>query len=136
MANAYDVVFRERAVAAYESGEGAYGDVPALFWVGHRPLERWVTQWRATGAVTLRPKGGGWRCPIERAARRAVGAEAADGTSAAWCRVDHRRVLRAQRTTPTSVRRALHRAGVVLKTHGRGRARSTGRMSAPSARRA
>ena len=135
MPNPYDVVFRERAVAAYESGEGAYVDVAALFGVGHRTLERWVTQWRTTGSVAPRPKGGGWRCPIEMSVLRAVVAETADGTSAELCRGYNRRVSRAHRTTPTSFRRALHRAGFVVKKNGRGRVRSTGRTSAPSARR-
>jgi len=129
MANAYDVVFRERAVAAYESGEGAYVEVAEVFGIGHRTLERWVMQWRTTGGVTPRPKGGGWRCPIEMTVLQAVVAERADGTSAELCRAYNRRVPRAQRTTPTSFRRAMHRAGFVLKKNGRGRARSTGRMS-------
>ncbi len=44
------LVFRERAVAAYEAGEGAYVDVAALFGVGHRTLERRVTQWVSCAA--------------------------------------------------------------------------------------
>lgn len=135
MANPYDVVFRERAVAAYEAGEGAYVEVAALFGVGHRTLERWVTQWRTIGSVAPRPKGGGWRCPIAMTVLRAVVAETADATSAELCRAYNRRVPRAQRTTPTSFRRAMHRAGFVLKKNGRDRVRSIGRTSAPSGRR-
>ena len=59
MANPYDVVFRERAVAAYEAGAGTCLEVAALFGLGHRTLERWVAQWRLRGSVAPRPKGGG-----------------------------------------------------------------------------
>jgi transposase-like protein len=134
MANPYDVAFRERAVAAHEAGQGAYVEVAALFGLDHRTLERWVAQWRTTASVAPPPKSGGWRCPIDLVALRAVVAEAPDATSAELCWAYNRRVARAQRTTPTSFRRAMHRAGFVLKTNGRGRVRSIGRTSTRSGR--
>ena len=135
MPNPYDLALRERAVKAYEAGTGAYVDVAALFDVGHRRIERWVAQWRATGSVAPRPKGGGWRCPIDLLVLRAVVREAPDATSAELCWAYNRRVTRGQRTTVTRFRRAMHREGFVLKKNGRGPVRSTGRTSTRNARR-
>ncbi len=101
---------------------------PCSCW-GHRTLERWVAQWRLRGSVAPRPKGGGWRCPIDLGVLRQVVAATPDATSAELCATCNRRVARLQRTTPTSFRRAMHREGYVLKKNGRGRVRSTARTS-------
>ncbi len=135
MPNPYDVALRERAVAAYERGEGTYADVAALFLVDLRTLERWVAQQRRTGSVRPRRKGGGWRCPIALPVLHTVIAETPDATLAEICRAYNRRVPRAQQTTVTSCRRAMHRERYVLKKNGRGRARSIGRTSRRNARR-
>lgn len=135
MPNAYDVALRERAVAAYERGEGSYAVLAGLLTLDPRTLQRWVTRKRETGSVAAFAKGGGWACPIAVPILRAVIAETADATVAELCRAYNRRVRRAQRTTETSFRRAMHREGYVLKKNGRGRARSIGRTSTPSARR-
>lgn len=135
MPNPYDVALRERAVAAYERGDGTYAEVAALFLVDHRTVERWVARWRTTGSVAPQPKGGGWVCPIALPILRTVIAERPDATIAEICRAYNRRVPRAQQTTVTSCRRAMRRDGYVLKKNGRGRARSIGRTSTPSARR-
>jgi len=129
MPNPYDMALRERAVAAYERGEGSYAQLAALLDLDHRTLERWVARWRATGSVAPQPKGGGWCCPIDLSVLRAVIDEAADATVAELCWAYNRRVKLAQRTTPTSFRRAMHREGFVLKKNARGRVRSIGRTS-------
>ena len=46
MPNPYDLALRERAVTAYERGDGSYARLAALFDVDHRTLERWVARWR------------------------------------------------------------------------------------------
>jgi len=134
MPNPYDVALRERAVAAYDRGEGTYAAVAALFLIDHRTLERWVARWRATRSVEPLPKGGGWACPIALSILRTVIADTPDATIAEICRAYNRRVPRAQQTTETSCRRAMHRDGYVLKKNGRARVRSIGRMSTRSAR--
>jgi transposase len=134
MPNPYAVALRERAVAAYERGEGTYADVAAMFLVDHRTLERWVAQQRLTGSVVPQAKGGGWRCPIALPILHAVIAERPDATVAELCRAYNRRVPRAQQTTVTSCRRAMHREGYVLKKNGRGRARLIARTSTRNAR--
>src|SRR2546425_20049 len=135
MPNPYDVALRERAVKAYESGEGSYAQLAALFDLDHRTLERWVARWRATGSVAPHPKGGGWPCPIDMDMLHAVARAAPDATLEELCWLYNRRVPHAHRTTRASVHRALKRAGFVLKKNARARVRSTGRMWQPSARR-
>jgi helix-turn-helix protein len=58
MPNPYDVALQERAVKAYESGEGPYTQVAGLFRVDRRTLERWVARWRPAGSVAPHPRGG------------------------------------------------------------------------------
>jgi transposase-like protein len=135
MPKPYDVAFRGRAVAAYEAGEGGYVELAALFSIGYRTLERWVAQYRATDSVAPRPRGGGWRCPIALIVLHAVVRERPDGTSDELCRAYNRRVGRAQRTTATSFRRAMGRAGYVLKKNGRARVSRIDPTFGPNARR-
>lgn len=135
MAEPYDIVFRQRAVAAYRAGEGGYHRLAEMFGIAYRTLQRWVAQERATGAITPQPKGGGWSCPIDMEMLKLIVRTAPDGTVAELCWEYNRRVSVAQRTNESSFRRAMRRAGFVLKKNARGRARSTGRMWRPSATR-
>jgi len=121
----YDVAFRGRAVAAYESGEGEYHDLAALFRVGYRTLQRWVAQYRASESVAPRPRGGGWRSPIAIVVLHAVVRERPDGTSDELCREYNRRVGRAASTSAASFRRAMTREGYVLKKNGGVRVNAT-----------
>lgn len=127
MSQSYDVVFRERAVAAYNAGEGGYHNLARLFDIGYRTLQRWVAQERAIGSVAPRPDAGGWRCPIDLQVLEAVVRDAPDDTVAELCRTYNRRVPRAARTTRTSFGRAMRRANFVLKKNARGRASGTAR---------
>ena len=135
MPKPFDVAFRGRAVAAYEAGEGGYHDLATLFGIGYRTLERWVAQYRATDSVLPRPRGGGWRSPIDLVVVHAVVRERPDGTSDELCRAYNRRVGRADRTTATSFRRAMKRAGYVLKKNGRAQVNTTDPTFGPNGRR-
>ena len=129
MSQAYDVTFRERAVAAYKAGEGGYHELGRLFTIGYRTLQRWVALERASGSVAPRPDAGGWRCPIDMTVLEAVVRAAPDDTIAELCRTYNRRVPRAAHTTRTSFGRAMRRAGFVRKKNARGRASGTARTS-------
>jgi len=135
MPNPYDVALRERAVTAYERGEGSYAQVAALFDVDHRTLERWVARWRDTRSVAPQPRGGGWPCPIDVAVLRAVVRDGPDATVTELCWEYNRRVAGLRRTTRSSFHRALRRAGFVLKKNARAQVRSTGQMLQRSVRR-
>jgi transposase len=124
MPNPYDMALRERAVAAYERGDGSYAQLAALFDLDRRTLQRWVARSRSTGSLAPQPKAGGWRCPIVVSVLHAVVVEAPDATVAELCWAYNRRVTRPERTTDTSFRRAMRREGYVLKKNGRGRRKS------------
>jgi transposase len=134
MPKPYDVAFRGRAVAAYEAGEGGYHDLAGLFGIGYRTLQRWVAQYRATDSVAPQPRGGGWQSPIEIIVLHGVVRERPDGTSEELCREYNRRVERAERTNPTSFRRAMKRQGYVLKKNGSVRVNVTDPTFVPNAR--
>lgn len=135
MPNPYDGVLRDRVVTAYESGRGSALEVAELFAVSHRTVQRWVARWRATGSPAAAPKRGGWQSPIDHEVLAAVIAEVPDSTCAELCWAYNRRVVRARRTTVTSLWRAMRRAGYVLKKNGRGRVKSTDQTSKSSGRR-
>jgi transposase-like protein len=135
MPNAYDVELRRRAVLAYERGEGSYSQLADLFDLNPRTLERWVARWRVSYSVEPRPRGGGWRSPIDLVVLRVLAREVPDATVAEMCGEYNRRVPRTQRTTRASLHRALVRDGFVVKKNGRVQAKSTGRMWWPSATR-
>ena len=133
MANPYDESLRHRVIRAYEAGEGTYDELAALFALGARTIQRWVVRFRAEGTVVALPKGGGWRSPIQVPLLHTLIAEAPDATCAELCWAYNRRAPAAHQTTPTSLWRAMRRAGYVLKKNARGRARSTGPTSNASA---
>ena len=133
MPNPYDVALRKRAVMAYERGQGSYAHLAALFDVDHRTLERWVARWRIAHSVDPRPRGGGWRSPIDLTVLRVLAREVPDATLAEMCAEYNRRAPRAQRTTRASFHRALIREGFVVKKNAPGRRRLTGRMWSRSA---
>ena len=135
MPNPYDVALRERAVTAYERGDGSYAHLAAVFGVDHRTLERWVARWRDTRSMLPEPKRGGWPCPIDLSVLRTVIRDRPDATVTEACAEYNRRVSRAQRTTRSSCHRALRRDGFVLKKNGRARVKSTDRTSPTNGRR-
>jgi transposase len=135
MAEPYDIAFRERALAAYHAGKGGYRTVASAFQIGWRTLQRWVARERATGSVAPEPKRGGWQSPIDMEILRRVVGDAPDSTLPELCWEYNRRVEQGQRSTPTSIGRALHRDGFVFKKNARGRANATGRTWQRSGRR-
>lgn len=124
MPSPYDMALRERAVAAYDRGDGSYLEVAATFLIDPRTLERWVARARTTGSLAPFPKRGGWRSPIDLAVLRTVVGDAPDATVVELCWEYNRRVPRPARTTETSFRRAMRREGYVLKKNVHGRRRS------------
>src|SRR3977135_3433488 len=90
MPNRYDLALRERAVTAYERGDGADAQRAALLDVAHRTLEGWVARWRGTQSLPPQPRGGGWPCPIDVTVLRAVVRDGPDATVTELCWEDNR----------------------------------------------
>jgi transposase len=135
MAEAYPVELRKRAVDAYESGDGSYEQVAGIFDVGVASLKRWVSLYRITGQVKPRSKGGGRRSPIAAEEIDAIVTRLGDPTAleiTAEFNVSRRGGARVH---VSSIKRALHRFGYVVKKNAAGRWRVCGRMSSRSDRR-
>ncbi len=131
MPNPYALDLRERAVAAYETGEDSYEVVAHQFSLASRTLVRWVARARELGSVAPFAKGGGWQSPVDLPVLHAVVRERPDGTTEELTRQYNRRVGAARRVHRSSVLRALRRSGYVFKKNVRGPQNRTGPTSRP-----
>jgi len=125
MPNAYPQELRERAVRAYESGEGTYVEVAERFSISVPALERWVARSRSTGSVAAFAKGGGCVSPVNMDLLLEVLRDRPDATSGELAREYNRRAPRNGRVHRSSILRALHRAGFVFKKNARGQQSKT-----------
>jgi transposase len=133
MPNPIPVELRERAVRAYEVGEGSYAVVARRFSLNPWTLLRWVLRWRETGTLAPSKKGGGWVSPVDLEVLHAIVRDACDATTEELTWEYNRRVGRARRVHRSSILRALHRSGYVFKKNARGRQNRIVRTSKPSA---
>ena len=115
MPNPYPIELRERAVRAYEAGDGTYAAVADRFSVNLWTLWRWVQRRRATGTVAACDKRGGWASPVVLEVMHAIVRDTPDATTGELTRVYNRRVPLAHRVHRSSVLRALRRTGYVFK---------------------
>jgi transposase len=120
MPNPFPIELRERAVRAYEEGEGSHTAVAARFSLNPWTLLRWIVRRRETGTLAPLAKSGGRESPVDVDVLHAVVRETPDATTEELTRVYNRRVDRAQRVHRSSVLRALHRCGYVFKKNARG----------------
>jgi len=133
MAEPIPVELRERVVRAYEAGEGGYGTIAARFGVCLMSVRRWVERFRRLGHVTPGKKRGGAHSTIDRRELEALvmrlGDANADEITAAYNRgrrgKDRRHV--------SSIKRALHRAGYVVKKNASARSNNSVQTSWRSA---
>lgn len=115
MAEAYPVELRERVVKAYEAGEGSYPTVAEKFRLGEATVRRWVSQARDVGDLRPRKKGGGTPSVISVKELEAIldrHPDATAGEIAAAYNVGRRGKARKH---ASSIKRALYRAGYVVK---------------------
>jgi transposase len=119
---------RMRAVRAHESGEGSYATIAARFSVGEASVKRWVWRYRSHGSVDPRPHGGGNRSRITAEELDAIVAQLGDANAGELTAEFNRRRRRRERVHVSSIKRALHRYGYVVKKSASGRWNSYGRM--------
>jgi transposase len=135
MAEPHPVELRLRVVLAYEEGDESYAAVGARFAVGEASVKRWVARHRRRGDVVPTPKGGGVHSAVTLEEIQRLLLEVRDATAgeltAAFNRPRHWRT----RIHVSSMKRALHRHGYVVKKSADGRWRVSGRMSLPSVQR-
>lgn len=133
MPRACSTDLRERALAAYETGEGSQAEIAGRFRVGERTLSRWLVALRAEGRRGPRVPARK-RAPVGGAAAvlAELVAEQSDATLAEYA---ERLVARAGvRRSLASVCRALKRLGLARKKRRSGPPSRSGRMSPERAR--
>lgn len=134
MAEAYAIELRERVVKAYEAGDGSYATVAVAFSLGEATVKRWVWLQRKTGELTAQAKGGGNASSITAADIESILAELGDANAGELTVAFNKSRRGSARVHVSSMKRALHRCGYVVKKNAAGRWSLSGRMSSRSAR--
>src|ERR687884_1500438 len=126
MPRAYSTDLRERALDAYEGGEGSQSEVARRYRVGERTLSAWLRTAREEGRRSPRPPRGG-RAPVggEREALAALVGERNDATLAEYADLLAERT--GVRRGPSTLCRALKALGLVRKKRRSGPRSGTGR---------
>jgi transposase len=135
MAEAHPEELRVRVVEAYESGRGSYATVAELFRVGEASVKRWVWQFRRDGHVKPRAKGGGTVSDVNIGVLEKVVASLGDANAGEITAAYNRGRRGKARRHVSSIKRALYRAGYVVKKSGSVRWSNSAPTSWPSARR-
>lgn len=129
MAEPYPVELRARVVDAYESGAGTYAMVGRRFEVGEATVKRWVALYRREGHVEPRSKGSGPRSTISLVELEALVTRLGDATANEITVAYNKGRRGKQRVHVSSIKRALHRTGFVVKKNGSGRSNNFGPTS-------
>jgi len=118
MPEALPVALRRRVVEAYERGEGSYPTIGRKFEVGEASVRRWVAQWRDLGHLDPQKKGGGRRSDVSIKELEAI-LERLGDANAGEIAAEYNRTRRGKaRRHVSSIKRALHRGGYVVKKKG------------------
>lgn len=133
MSEAYPLELRGRVVDAYEAGEGSYAELAERFRIGSASVKRWVRLLRRNGHLRPRKKGGGNRSDISVELIEALVARLGDATAGEITAEYNRGRHGKERRHVSSIKRALHRAGFVVKKSASGRWNNFVRTSSPSA---
>src|SRR5678815_3520312 len=112
---AYPVELRERVVRAYEAGEGTLKEVAGLFSLGEATVKRWVWLRRDQGDLTPQNKGGGVCSAITAREVDALVGKLGDPTAGEITAAFNKHRRGRRRVHVSSMKRALHRYGYVVK---------------------
>jgi transposase len=134
MAEAYPIELRERVVNAYEAGDGSYTTVAVAFSLGEATVKRWVWLRRKTGELAAQAKGGGNASTITAADIESILAKLGDANAGELTAAFNKDRRGSARVHVSSMKRALHRCGYVVKKNAAGRWSLSGRTSPKSAR--
>lgn len=135
MPEAHPPELRIRAVQAHEGGEGSYATVAERFAVGEASVKRWVWRYRSHGTVEPRPRGGGVHSEITAEELQAILDRLGDANAGELTAEFNRHRRGRNRVHVSSIKRALHRHGYVVKKSASGHWNSYGRTSSSNAKR-
>jgi transposase len=134
MAEPHPIELRQRLVEAHERGEGGYILLARRFSVGEATAKRWVWRFRRDGTVAPLQKGGGVRSEVQQEELEEILARRPDA-NAGEITAEYNRGRRGRRRRHvSSIKRALYRAGYVVKKNVFVRSNSSGPTSSPSER--
>ena len=133
MPNAHPVELRRRVVTAYQAGEGSFATIAARFAVDKSSVKRWVRRHRDEGTLEPRTRGGGTPSAITAPELDALLAELGDANAGEITAAFNRRRRGRNRVHVSSIKRALHRYGYVVKKNASGRSNSFGPRSGKNA---
>ena len=126
MAEPHPIELRQRLVEAYERGEGGYILLGRRFCVGEASAKRWVRQYRRDGSVEPSKKGGGTPSDVSREELEEILARHPDANAGEITAEYNRGRRGKQRRHASSIKRALYRAGYVVKKNVFVRSNSSG----------
>jgi transposase len=129
----HPIELRVRVVETYEAGEGSYATIAERFAIGEASVKRWVWLKRAAGNVRPQPKRGGTPSRIAGAELDELIVALGDPTAGELTAAYNRQRRGRSRVHVSSMKRALHRHGYVVKKNVDGHWRVSGRTSSPSA---
>lgn len=129
MAEAHPIELRRRLVEAHERGEGGYIVLARRFSVGEATAKRWVWRFRQEGTVAPRRKGGGVRSEVTLEELEAILARRPDANAGEITAEYNRGRRGMRRRHASSIKRALYRAGYVVKKNVFVRSSSSAPMS-------
>jgi len=115
MAEAYPLDLRERVVKAYEAGQGSYLTIASQFVVGEATVRRWVGQSRDIGDLRPRKKRGGTPSVISVKELEGIMDRHPDANAGEITAAYNLGRRGKARKLVSSIKRALHRAGYVVK---------------------
>ena len=131
MAEAHPIELRQRLVEAHERGEGGYILLARRFCVGEASAKRWVWQYRRDGHVQPLKKSGGTPSDVSRDELEAILVRRPDANAGEITAEYNRGRRGKQRRHASSIKRALYRAGYVVKKNVFERSSSSDPMSSP-----
>jgi transposase len=112
------VELRQRVVEAYERGEGSYLTISQKFQVGIMSVRRWVARYRDLGHVKPHKKGGGNRSDVSVKELEGILDKLRDANAGEIAAEYNRGRRGKERRHVSSIKRALHRGGYVVKKNG------------------
>jgi transposase len=132
MAEALPEALRRRVVEAYERGEGSYRCIAKRFGVGEATVKRWVRQYRRDGTCAPEKKGGGNPSNICLKELEGIVTKLGDANAGEIAAAYNRKRRGRNRRHVSSIKRALYRAGYVVKKSASGRWNSSAQTSSKS----
>jgi len=134
MAEPHPIELRSRVVESYEAGEGGYLSLARRFAVGIATVRRWVERFHREGHLRPRKKAGGNASDISLTELEAIVSRLGDATAGEVAAEYNRGRRGRARRHVSSIKRALHRAGYVVKKNGSARWSNCDQMSSPNAK--